>query len=470
MEAQTNEKRTKVLLSFVGNRDPWPSSEEKPEEIPESCPEGPDGEGAILELCKCLHPDILYLFPSGKKGNEANNTERRAERIREILATRSPDLSCRILPMNVQDATDFEQLSVALEENVDVMLRGLGETVDSAEFHFNCSSGTPQMTALAYVFVNTGRISGCVLQQCKAPNYKPRVREVKATFLAVNEYIKKARANIENLSFLTARANCLELSKVAATLKQRDVSRFLAKLFSVYNYMDILRYESASAVMHEVSNMPVRHFLRDEHRTLLMEQSRMLAALNNSPFENERDKKGRKETPENLLDLYFNMQRCFLRGAYADVLSRFWRICEGSVYYRLESIHGVNPRDLQNSRKDSLAKLQNSQEGRRFEPNAKYSRQFLGLDHGRYALLHVLDVGVFGGDFDNFFEVDVKKMTIERNNVIVAHGMDQVGKDAAEKCAQYAERLLCTLIPSLAKEIAKYPFREDVLRSWGALL
>ncbi len=477
MEQQDSAKKLTVLLSFVGNHDPW-DYKGKPEEMPEHCPDG-QKEGALLGLCDPdepghLSPDIVYLFPSGKKGAPDNNTEWRAERIKKIFADRCPGMSCRILPMNVSDATDFEQLSVALEENIDIVIKELGDSMNAAEFYFNCTSGTQQMTALSYVFANTGRIPGCILQQCKDPgklnNGEPRIREVKATFLTASEYVKKARADIENLNFSTGRANCLEISRIAATKKQKAISLFLAKLLNVYNYMDILRYGTAKGSIHETLYMPAHQYLTSELRDLLSEQEKLLTELDIGPFENEKDKKGRKETPENLTDLYFNMRRCLIREAYADVFSRFWRICEGSVYYRLNNVHGVNPRDLENSRKDSLAKLRSSNESWRFATKPQHDRQLLLFDNARYALIDILDQGVFGGEFDNFFETDVKKMIAKRNNFIVAHGMDQVEKEDAELCVQYAERVLCTLIPSVAEILPKYPFREDALRSWIDLL
>ena len=64
-----------------------------------------------------------------------------------------------------------------------------------------------------------------------------------------------------------------------------------------------------------------------------------------------------EESSHNLVDLYFNMTRAFERGNYVDVLARFWRLREGILYYRL-SKYGINKRNLDKSRPESLKTLQ----------------------------------------------------------------------------------------------------------------
>ena len=112
-----------VLLSFVGNSDPWPYKG-TPEERTAVCPDGFD-EGAILGLCKGLdeenHPDILYMFPSCRERSQ-NNTEWRAEWVREILSREEPEIRCQILPLNIDDPTNFEQISREWDRNISLVL------------------------------------------------------------------------------------------------------------------------------------------------------------------------------------------------------------------------------------------------------------------------------------------------------------------------------------------------------------
>ena len=475
----------KILLSFVGNTDPW-FFKGAPEEMTPECPLGRDNEGAALSLCDHLKPERIYLFPSSKANNPASsdNTEWRAEKIQTLLSKRYPEMQCKILPLNVKDATDFEQLSKEFDYNIELVIKELGNDIDTSEFFINCTSGTQQMTALGYVFANTGRLSSCSLIQCKDPGKlkkgEARFREVEATFLTVNEYIKKIHSDIDNMLFASASSNAKSLAKITAVKRQKDAAKFLSKIFSVYNYIDLLNYKVAFGTMHELTALPeyskILSNLTPEHKKLFDAQYEMLKNLKNSPsrevvfydkiLKKETPKPIRAESPENLTDLFFNMKRCLERGAYADALARFRRICEGSVYYRLEHSHGINPSDLSNSsKKDSLEKLKKCEEDERFK--IRFRPQFMGLDNGRYALLKVFDVGVFGTDFDEFFDVQIREMTADgRDNTIVAHGMEAVDKEKAEKCLSAAERVICTLIPETVDIIESYPFKKEQMMAW----
>jgi hypothetical protein len=60
----------KILLSFVGNRDPLAN----------------DGtEGAIVAAFKALQPDWVYLFPTVKSPTSKSDTEENAEETKEYI-------------------------------------------------------------------------------------------------------------------------------------------------------------------------------------------------------------------------------------------------------------------------------------------------------------------------------------------------------------------------------------------------
>ena len=82
-----------------------------------------------------------------------------------------------------------------------------------------------------------------------------------------------------------------------------------------YLFMDVLRYQDAYVTLRDVERNPVFGDLMNlELKGLLKRQVETLKILQEGSI---------KETPQNLVDLYFNMQRCFERGNYADVLARF---------------------------------------------------------------------------------------------------------------------------------------------------
>ncbi len=173
---------------------------------------------------------------------------------------------------------------------------------------------------------------------------------------------KKIRADSENMSFVPARENALRISMLSLIERQRSAAKFISKMFSAFSYKDLLCYRTAYSTKNEIKNVPlcadVLKSLDETQRKIFDERFAMIEKLNGGARSEIKYGKGkdskkstRAETPENLTDLYFNMQRCFKRGAYADTLARFRRLCEGSVYYRLEHVYGINPADLNHSKK-----------------------------------------------------------------------------------------------------------------------
>lgn len=248
--------RRKVLLSFVGSRDPYndkkkakPSSSLTLQQLqsmgffsrlkylfgnppvasapvipaPLNAPRARDEWGSILTICDELQPDIVYLFPSCKGKNPGNNTEENAEKVKAILMKNRGEGSsflCKILPLDIQDATDFEEISVEMEKKIDAVLQELGELA-GYEFHWNCSSGTQQMAALGYVFANSGKIPEIKRWQCKDPERlrpgEERLREINTAFLDENVYRKRIEAGVERLAFLSVKENSEALFKIAGS-------------------------------------------------------------------------------------------------------------------------------------------------------------------------------------------------------------------------------------------------------------
>lgn len=432
--------------------------------------------GSILTICNELQPDIVYLFPSCKEKNPENNTEGNAEKVKAILMEKrgdQPSLLCNIWPMDIQDATDFEEISVEMEKKIDAVLQELGELA-GYEFHWNCSSGTQQMAAVGYVFANSGKIPEITRWQCKDPERlrpgEERLREINTAFLDESVYRKRIEAGVERLAFLSVKENSDGLSEKAGSEKLRRIGTFLKHVFDAYTYMDVLRYQDAYVKLRDVERNSVFGDLMDiELKGLLKRQVETLKILQGGSI---------KETPQNLVDLYFNMHRCFERGNYADVLARFWRMGEGSLYYRLESEWGINPRDLNNSsNKNSLAILRQES---RYQPT-RHRKEFIGFEGGRKALLEVFKDKAYIEMWKSYTkeqyypskkvwdENRIISLINKRNDSIVAHGMRPVLKENAEDCLPIAEAMLLALVPDAEQRIREYPFKKELIERWMTL-
>lgn len=493
--------KQKVLLSFVGGRDPYagekswtPAHAPRPKavgildrirqylrgDVP--LPDAPASSyiseaqekwGSILTLCGEIQPNIVYLFPSCEKKNPNNNTEGKAREVRTILMGERPDLLCKILPLDIQDATDFEEISLEIEKKMDIIVQELID-IENYEFHLNCSSGTQQMTAVGYVLANSGRLPNIVRWQCKDPERlrsgEARTRRVNATFLEESVYRKKMEAGAERLAFLSVKESSENLSKIASSEKQSYVGALLAEVFNAYVLMDILRYQDAYVKLRDIErNAECSSLLNNDLKELLRAQVEALKELQGGSIQ---------ETPQNLVDLYYNMERCYERGSYADVMARFWRMGEGSIYLRLANKWGIDPRDRDNSpNKQNLALLKRVE---RYQSTG-HRKEFIGFEGGRKALLEIFK----DKDYIEMWEHYTKKrcypggkgwdenriisLINKRNQTLVAHGMKPISEEDAKECRAIAEAMLLALVPDAEKRIEEYPFKKELIKKWVTL-
>ena len=469
--------RKKVLLSFVGGRDPYDEKKHSQNIAPNNDASRPKDEwGSILTICNELQPDIVFLFPSCKEKNPKNNTEGNAEKVKAILMEKRGEgasFLCKILPLDIQDATDFEEISVEMEKKIDAVLQELGKFA-RYEFHWNCSSGTQQMAAVGYVFANSGKIPEITRWQCKDPERlrhgEERLREINTAFLDESVYRKRIEAGVERLAFLSVKENSEAFFKIAGSEKQRQIGTLLSQVFDAYLFMDVLRYHDAYVKLRDVERNPVFEGLMNvELKDMLKEQVETLKALQGGSI---------KETPQNLVDLYFNMHRCFERGNYADVLARFWRMGEGSLYYRLESEWGINARDLDAS--PDRGNLEELRKLPRYQPTGHW-KEFIGFEGGRKALLDVFKDKAYVGMWDAYSkkrcfpngkvksENTIISLIGKRNESIVAHGMKPVSKENADDCLPIAEAMLLALVPDAEQRIKEYPFKKELIARWMTL-
>lgn len=452
--------KKKVLLSFVGKRDPYDALDTKNRIAGSASPIykflrsfiGKTGQsdtkdtknrtpGAVLSILSKIKPDIVYLFPSSKNKttDKKNETESRAYEIEEKWKQTSPDCDFKIKPLEVVDVTDFAALSLEFDAKIRACVSELGgETrLDDYEFHLNCSSGTQQMTAIAYVLANTGLFSGITRWQVKDPKYvaetASRVTKIKADVIAENSIIQEI--NNEILILPSVRKNLKQLARITSSPERREKAKILEKMFAAYYFMDILRYKDAYEKLNSIdlNAWPVLE-------ETLRPQKDFLSKLQSANGE---------ETAENLTDLFFNMRRCHEREAYADVLARFWRMGEGSFYYRLKTTWGINPRDIyQSPNKANLKKLQ--------EINP---RSFEGA---REALVELEDQNYI----NKIEKIENKIFSIKRkrNKTIVAHGMQSVSKEDADQCIALAEVILLAMVEDSGTLIQNFPFKKEHLQ------
>ena len=455
--------KKKVFLSFVGMRDPFNKKN--------------NSEGAILTLCEEIKPDYIYLFPSCRAlaDDPKNQTQDNAEETKKILQERYSGLECHVLPLNIANATDMDRLYSELKNNMLKILNGLSKKcpdgLDGYEFFLNLASGTPQMreTAKNYIYVSPIKPQFC---QAIDPEHlkegKPRVVFDPPDFTEETMSLSRIESSVDGYHFHSVAEFCEWLASRSKLSERRAIAGIIQNAFSAYEDMDAMRYETAFSRITKVSGT-VGQLSLPFLDTILTAQKEFLS--------NVKDEQ-ESENVYNLVDLYFNMERAFERGHYADVLARFWRLHEGMLYYRLFEKYGIDKRDLQNSDRANLHRLEMS----RYNNMVDWEKfQFItdSLDTFKKILTDVFH----DGDLDYFesqnrYELDELRRL--RNKTFIAHGMSPVNKKDVLPCRGLGRKIIDLIpqgkgvkgefIPDGEEVYNTYPFTLDNMKELASLL
>jgi hypothetical protein len=479
---QSQNAKTKVLLSFVGQRDPYSDSLEKKKnnELKDSekltgcivSAEFENKKGSIISIFMKIKPDIVYLFPSGIKegkcaghqGGDDNETLSNAQIVEAILTDKFPAYKDKIhiKPMMIHDVTSLEEINTEFSKKTDSIikeLKNVNKRLEDYDFYINCSSGTPQMKAFGYIAANSGIFPGIKLLQVKDPRFisekvtcEQRVDEIE--FVALEEGVLKNKilSSQERQDYYSAMASCNSLCEKTGRDTQKKNRTALVSLFGAYIELDLLNYKEAERILTDyvLSGKPVSNKVALD---IIDEQKEFLKKLISEGQDNE--------TPFNLTDLLFNMKRCFIRGAYADVLARFRRILEGSAYHALRTFFGINPINLDDgtNNKENLKILDKiiGHRGNRLD----FSNAFKAIKSSCPSLEpNKPDLREFINENDGA----VIKFTKIRDKTLVAHGMQLVDRETAENCIPLAEKMLVTLVPDSKNIVKNYPFTAEKIK------
>ena len=176
------------------------------------------------------------------------------------------------------------------------------------------------------------------------------------------------------------------------------------------------------------------------------------------------------------MDLYFNMKRAFARGNYVDVLSRFWRLREGMMNFRLLVNFCLDSRALLNKARDekeaeraaNLEVLKNSP----YAERVNWEKSRIKTEDGLRSLSDIL-CGLFHDHelerFNKKFQWKFENLRQVRNTTIVAHGMSPVKKEDVEDCITIGKEIV-ELVPGGAEIYKSYPFTLENMREIVGLL
>ncbi|TVR07063.1 MAG: sigma-54-dependent Fis family transcriptional regulator [Spirochaetaceae bacterium] len=160
-------RQLRVLLSFVGLRDPFP--------------EGSEEHGPLLSLLETVPFDRVVLFCTGSRFLE------RARSVQEIVTARDEAVTFSFVNLELESVVDYEEIYLALRNATGRLLESIAH--QSPEISVLLDPGTPQMQTSWFLLVRSGQLDAALLQgvppRFAAGVYK--VKEVKLTETALPE-------------------------------------------------------------------------------------------------------------------------------------------------------------------------------------------------------------------------------------------------------------------------------------------
>lgn len=427
----------KIMLSSVGNRDPFALDKEEQEKT----------FGPLITVAQEIEPDILIMFPTRQQLNDKlSYTEDRCDEIEKQLKEIFPKLGVRRLALNLPDPTDYHeilnQLNSKIEEIKDVYKKS------QSEYHINVSSATPQIQASFLILVSSQRLNAKVYQ-ARDPRYveagQEHVREIDIQFIEEENQINRARIYYEKNYFSSAADEMTKLALATRKAEREKMAEIYSDLLNAYHLIDLYQHERALEQLNKL--IPTLQRLR---KNKILEILRAQQDCLNKIID-----LGEKEGYENLCDLYHNTCRRYNMEQYIDCLSRFKRIYEGSYFYIAREELKINHPNK---------KLEEQR-------NVDWITQIINRRQGR---LNMYDIGNIYESrkgkrrLKEKLEQSLNNLSNQRNFTINNHGMKSVSNEDARKAVRLSKELLEQLFPE--KVIDDHPFSQKNLEKAGYII
>ncbi|OPX90694.1 MAG: CRISPR-associated protein (Cas_Cas02710) [Pelotomaculum sp. PtaB.Bin104] len=439
----------KILFSFVGEQDPY--SDKTGE------------EGSIATLCRYIKPEAVYLFPTAKGlGVKSETQSRAADTETWINSEIDKNIQIFTMPLQLADPTDYSAILPLSRRTIDRVLQELRQV--NCEIHLNCSSGTPQLKSTWLFLASAGLFKDCQLWQVANPlfNKENRVNRLEVTFLEEENLLLRIKQYAKEFLFQRMAEECLRLKNISVYSYRKEKAALLYRIFTAYQSWDLTFYEDAYKRLRSVYNdTRLSLDLSVLAQTLEVQVDYLAKLKDNTALENE----------YNLVDLFMNARRRFIRSDFTDTLSRFWRVYEGTLFMRLRNIYQIEPKDLNKSaNKTSIKAIADS--GYFYPGFNKLSIRAAETVIANifkdkvFRLLNEEHIIVNRGESKQSMKLVelLKELRERRNESIVAHGMKSVSGDDAFNSLEVAEAILKKFIPETAVLFEKYPLKVTQVR------
>jgi hypothetical protein len=426
----------KIMLSAVGNRDPFAVNEKT----------GEKSLGPLMAIVREIKPDILIMFPTRQQlNNNLSFTEDRCDAIEAEIKSILPRMGIKRMPLNLPDPTDHHDILgelIPIIEEIKAMYKQ-----SQVEYCVAISSGTPQIQASFLILVSSQRLNARVYQ-ARDPHYveegQERVREIDIQFIEEENQINRARIFYNKNYFSSAADEMANLALATRKAEREKMAEIYYDLLTAYHFVDLCQYERALDCF--VKLIPTLQRLRKNQLWEVLKKQqdclKQIIALNET------------EGFDNLCDLYHNTCRRFNMEQYIDCLSRFKRIYEGCYYYVAREELKINPhRKLEDQRNIEWAARM-----------LKRSQGYINMHD--IAFLYENKVGK--RKFSERLEDRLNSLSKKRNYTINNHGMQSVKKEEAKRAVQLLKELLEQAFPG--RDTNGHPFSASNLNEIGNII
>jgi hypothetical protein len=427
----------KVLLSAVGGRDPFPTTNE-----------GADREspGPVLQAIDRVRPDAIYLLPTSS-GEGATLSNAKALRGEILTGVPSPP-RVEITPLPLADQTDYVTV---VREFRRVVQAVRADYDDDTEWHVCLSAGAPQFR-LAWALLVLGGELPATCWESRAPAF-PGERVWQAPIHMLDEPAQRTRwlHAWNRCDFGAAEQTAREWSRRAPEPEQRARAAAVADLMQVLRMVDAVNWHAAAERLRSCTGGKAGRHLRSVVGEQIAAQAIALQAIDPGPSPAH----ATTESCWNLADLYHNARRRVRAGLYVDALARYRRIVEGTLYLALRERGCTIAREdrgyarLPQSAERLLAQAMAERVIVRHHPTKE---QLVYLD---LPLMLLLVREMYG--LDRTLVSQLQGYADHRNQTIAAHGMLAVEKRLAEDALDRAAVLLERVAP-LPGGLDSYPF------------
>lgn len=328
--------------------------------------------------------------------------------------------------VKIKNIDDFYECYVSIENKI--------KEFEGNEVIIDYTSGTKTMTTSAAIiamlyqkrlFITSGRrgLNGIVL---------PGTEEVKSQnlFAAYDKYLMdKAKEAFNSYRYEEAKNY---LGQIVAIEEKNEY----LKLVETYDLWDKFNHEKAKERMDELE-------VKDE---VFNTNKSFLGRLQSAK------KKG--EVVEKFLipDLINNAYRRIEEGKYDDAVARLYRCVEMIAQYRLKSVHNLNPSEIKFGDLETTKSINNLEKYKDKKNDAGIIK--LAMKNS-FELLKDLKDEV-GNIID---DKELKELLKKRNLSILAHGIEPVTKEDAEKFYKKVLEISKSVISDLEKSMkwAEFP-------------